>query len=105
MVFVISGAITGVPNYRQNFKQMEYTLRLDGHVVLNPCMLPEDGLTYDQYMHVTLAMVDIADAIVMLRGWHKSNGAIIERQKAIDLNIPRYYEQVDGGIKSYGVLK
>jgi hypothetical protein len=47
--------------------------------IINPTMLvlPE-SCTHDDYMNIDLMLLDLADAIYMLKGWEKSKGACIE---------------------------
>lgn len=74
----ISGPMTGMPAKNvERFQAAEEYLRLKGHIVLNPAILPE-GLTYQEYMSIDLAMLDAADAIYLLKGWDESPGASFE---------------------------
>ena len=78
MKVYISGSMTGVPDKnKERFAAAEEYLLAKGHIVLNPAILPE-GLTYQEYMSIDLAMLDAADAIYLLRGWDKSPGASFE---------------------------
>lgn len=77
MKVYIAGPITGHPDYKQHFKRMEHRLKNQGHVVLNPAELPV-GLEQEEYMKICLAMVDVSDAVLMLKGWEHSAGAIEE---------------------------
>ena len=78
MIIYISGPMSKLPNYnRAAFFAAEARLVADGHIVLNPAYNPT-GLTHDQYIHIAKAMIDVADAIYLLRGWKDSRGAIEE---------------------------
>lgn len=81
-VAYISGAITGVPDYRERFAWAERILRRDGYIVLNPAILPE-GMPYRRYMPICLAMVAAADAVYVLPGSEGSKGTIAEVAYAI----------------------
>lgn len=79
----ISGAITGTKDYMERFAQAEKELTERGYSVINPAkvnaQLPDDT-TYEEYMKMSLAMLDMCDYICMLDGWEKSNGACLEYQ-------------------------
>lgn len=75
MKIYLSGPITGHEStYRKAFSRAAEGLRAKGLAVLNPAELP-DGLNYEDYMHIGLAMLDVSDAIYLLPGWEDSSGA------------------------------
>lgn len=78
MKIYVAGAITGVPNYKENFAVARKTLEREGHVVLNPAVLPE-GMEKKDYMRICFAMIDTADAVAFLPSWENSKGANVER--------------------------
>ena len=70
---------------RSAFYEAERRLRENGYQkILNPASLP-DGLTYDQYMSIDLAMVTAADMVVLLPGHETSKGSKAERSLAESL--------------------
>lgn len=79
----ISGKITGDPNYIEKFAKMEAELKeLDqDYIVLSPICLPE-GMEWNDYMQITLAMVKAADAVLLLPDWQESKGAKLEESFA-----------------------
>lgn len=85
MKIYISGAITSDPGFKAKFGRVAKMLTLQGHVVLNPATLPE-GLEYDEYMSIDLAMIGVADAIYMLPCWKDSPGANRELKFARELD-------------------
>ena len=91
-VVYIAGPITGVPNYREAFEQAENDLPAVGYIPLSPAKLPR-GLTNDQYMRITLAMLDSADAVLFLVGWENSNGAKVEHECAKYIKKPIVYQR------------
>lgn len=77
MRIYISGAITGVDNYKEHFAKAEKELKEKGHEVINPTafddLLPQ--LTYEEYMKLDLCLLDMCEAIYMLKNWKQSFGA------------------------------
>ncbi|NLZ45297.1 MAG: DUF4406 domain-containing protein [Clostridiales bacterium] len=84
MVVYISGKITGEFDYLKKFNEAEEKLKKLGHIALNPNIIPL-GLSYEAYMIIDLAMVEAADAILMLDGWKTSSGAKRELERAMAL--------------------
>ena len=78
MKVYISGAITGTDDYMERFANAEKELTEQCYSVVNPAkvnaQLPEDT-TYEEYMKMSFCMLDMCEAIYMLRGWNKSCGA------------------------------
>lgn len=92
MKIYIAGPMTGYKDFnRPAFKAFSLKLSLDGHVVLNPAVLP-DGLTQPQYMDICLAMLRCAQAIYLLDGWEKSSGARAEKALAEKLSLEIIYQ-------------
>lgn len=74
----ISGKITGDPDYRKKFEEAEEELRAMGYtLIMNPAVLPF-GFEWDEYMKITMAMLDACDTVYFLKGWEKSQGAKLE---------------------------
>ena len=87
----ISGSITGDPDYREKFRRAEEELTAAGFLVMNPAVFQE-GFSWSEYMHVTLAMLDVCDTIYMLNGWSGSKGASVEFRHAVDHAYDILYE-------------
>ena len=86
----ISGGITGVPDYKENFYNAEVKLKDLGYSVINPAkvndILPTD-MSYDEYMEIDYKMLDMCEAIYMIPGWNKSNGSKLELERALSRKI------------------
>lgn len=53
-------------------------------------------IPYERWLEGDTLMLSKCDAILMLPGWQKSNGACTERALAINMNIPVYDYNLDG---------
>ena len=98
MLIYISGKITGNPNYTNEFFEAEKWLQEQGHRTINPSNLnvvfPE--LTYEEYMKVDYALLQMADGIFMLHNWQKSKGACAELSFAKSLGKKVVYQDYYG---------
>lgn len=79
----LGGAISSDPHYEEKFATSATALRRLDFAVMNPAVLPKRGFTHRQYMHVTLAMLDVCDIFCMLPDWHRSPDTIMEFVRAI----------------------
>lgn len=74
----ISGAITGTDDYMERFGEAQKLLEAKGYDVINPArindLLPKNT-TYEQYMSISITLLDMCSSIYMLKGWEKSIGA------------------------------
>lgn len=83
-IIYLAGKITGDSNYRVKFNAAELDLITQGYTVLNPAVLPEDGLDYAAYLRIGQAMLNEADTICLLPDWRDSPGAKREFQAAVE---------------------
>lgn len=82
MRIYISGAMRScMSTYRQKFARAQKMLEEEGHIVINPAVLPV-GLDMDRYMPICLSMIDAADAIFLFNNWQNSKGALLEKAYA-----------------------
>lgn len=94
-VIFISGPMTGKDYLnRDAFNCAERQLGDLDFIVLNPAIFP-DGLRPGQYMVMTLAMLEQADAIYLLDGWEYSKGATAEAVRARELGLMFYGQSLD----------
>ena len=80
----ISGAISNVENYKKIFNKADKKLKRAGYVPVNPSknntIVAE--ATYNEYMHICYAEMDICQGIFFLDNWSKSTGARLEKEYA-----------------------
>lgn len=102
-VVYISGPITDCPEYRRRFQKAESAIMAAGYTVLSPANLPQ-GMTNEQYMRICFAMIDVADAVVMLHGWLDSRGAHLEADYCRYTGKPAFLS-IEGLLVAEGVKK
>ncbi|MFC2741955.1 MAG: DUF4406 domain-containing protein [Selenomonas artemidis] len=90
-IVFISGAITGIENYKEIFAPAEEDLKNQGAIVLNPAVLPW-GMKWEDYLRITKEMVRCADVVYVLPKWEKSKGVIEELALAKELGKIIVYE-------------
>lgn len=91
----ISGAITGNPDFKRQFREAENSIRVwwDGQVI-NPADIDlEDRATWSDYMRVCIPLLMCCSKIYMLKGWEKSRGARWELRNAIEIGIDVEFEK------------
>ena len=98
-VIYIAGPIKGVSDYREKFFAAEQYLTCKGWMVLNPAYLP-DSMEPEQYMPICIAMLEQADAVLLMQGFTRSGGAMLEYKYAEYQNKTLY-----GNLESVPVLK
>lgn len=95
----IAGKITGTTDYLERFAKAEEWLNKHGYRgrVINPAKvsdgLPPETMTYKDYIHIGLSILETCDSIFMLMGWEESLGASLELQYATTLGYKVLYEQ------------
>ena len=98
MRIYISGQISNLEksDYMERFAKTEKELTEQGWSVVNPAkvnaQLPEDT-RYEEYMKMCFCMLDMCEAIYMLKNWNKSCGANRELGYAMARNIIIMFEK------------
>ena len=95
MKVYIAGKITGEDRSAvvEKFANASCKLRTAGHLPFNPSVLPDyEQVDHADYMHICYAMVDVCDAIYMLKDWRQSAEAREELQYASDWKKKIMYE-------------
>lgn len=79
MRIYLSGPITGVGNYREQFQAAAEKLREEGFSdIVNPAELCEvlpATASWDDYMRIDLELLEMCEVIVLLPGWQASLGS------------------------------
>lgn len=91
----ISGKITGTTDYIQRFDSAEKALS-KYHIVINPAkvnaQLPKETV-WEEYMKMSMCMLEMCNAIYMLKGWEDSKGARLEYNYAVENNYKIIFEK------------
>lgn len=91
----LSGPMTGMPDHNfPEFNRLAKKLRLAGFGVFNPAENADGDTTKPRefYMRLDIGMVLKSDSIMLLDGWRKSKGAVLEVAIGKELNLPIIYE-------------
>lgn len=91
MKIYIAGSIDKNPNYKNQFSDAEQRLMKYGHTVINPVKNP--GFSYKEYIDMGLCELMRCDAIFLLNGWEKSNGANLEYVYALTTGMTIFREE------------
>ena len=87
MKIYIAGPITGTDDYMLRFAAAEERLQQEGHVVINPAKvsagMPEET-SHEEYMKLAMCLLDMCDAIYLMKNWDKSKGAKMEYTRALE---------------------
>ena len=95
MKIYLSGPMTGLPDFnRPEFNRVAAILRAQGHCVFNPAETDEYE-PRQSFAEYTRFICLEADMIILLSGWQKSKGAMVELKLAeyIGVNVREYNER------------
>lgn len=90
-IIYISGPMTGLPDYNYPlFHGVAAALRRRSFAVINPAEFfgGKADRTRNEYMRESILRLMEADGVVLLPGWEKSQGALLEVAIAKELDIP-----------------
>ncbi|TAH55205.1 MAG: DUF4406 domain-containing protein [Treponema sp.] len=91
MTCYISGPMTGIPEFNYPaFDRAKAMLVARGFTVLSPHEAPKSD-SWEGYMRHDLKLVCDSDIIVMLPGWKKSRGALLEKAVADNLGLEAWF--------------
>lgn len=94
----ISGPITNVPDFYENFKAAEEQVKSQGFIPVNPAAstkpLMDAGCLFDapQWLAITTAILRQCECAFFLKGWEFSKGAKREHKLAESLGMKLYYQ-------------
>ena len=95
MKIYIAGKISGLKRkaVEEKFENAKKALSLKGYQIFIPTILPVyDEMSHEDYLHICYSMIDVCDAIFMLKDWQESEGAKNELQYAYEHNKKILYE-------------
>lgn len=87
MKVYIAGKITGLnrASAELKFQSAAGGLARKGHDEFYPTVRPDyESISYEDYMHICFAMIDICDSICLLDNWQNSEGARMELEYVKD---------------------
>lgn len=89
LIVYVSGPMTGLPGLNfAAFNAAAAALRQRGMTVVNPAELnPDPDATWRECMRTDIAALCTCDAIVLLPGWNRSKGALLEHTVAEALGL------------------
>lgn len=97
MKIYIAGPISGTADWETRFKEATAAICRKGHEAVNPVDIRlliattgETAISYKKTLNICKALVGACDAIYMMPGWQKSNGARQEHDEAIDKGLKFY---------------
>ncbi len=94
MLIYLSGPMSGLPDWNYPaFRDAAALLRDRGHIVLNPAETAGGSthLSRAQFLYIDIGYVQAAEAVVVLPGWRRSKGAMLEVHIAHSLEKPVFW--------------
>ncbi|MCK9327805.1 MAG: DUF4406 domain-containing protein [Bacteroidales bacterium] len=97
MKVYIAGKITNNPGYKEQFALAEKALRAQGHLTMNPAVLP-DGFEHREYMKICFNMIDVCEGVFFLNNWTDSLGAKMEHKYANEIGKVLMFQEKVGQV-------
>ena len=101
MKIYIAGPISGTEDFEERFRKAETEICRKGHEPVNPLAIRlliattgETAISYGNIMNICKALLGACDAVYMMPGWQRSNGARIEHAEAINRGL-KFYASID----------
>lgn len=101
MKIYIAGPITGTDDYIDRFVKAEVMICRKGHQPVNPLHIGsliattgETAISYGHIMNICKALLGACDAIYLMPGWQRSNGARVEHAEAFNRGL-KFYTSID----------
>lgn len=93
-IVYIAGKVTGLPydEVYAKFRAAQLKLEAQGYNVYNPCEHIDKHEHWEQAMRKAIILLCKSDFIYLLPDWHLSDGAKVEWELALKLNIPPIHE-------------
>ena len=76
-VVYLAGPISNLDGYQREFSFARELVKGAGYTPVDTAFLPL-GLKENDYMRISLSVLEAADTVVALKGWTHSQGAMIE---------------------------
>ena len=93
----ISGKISGMEKKAKLiFEEAEIRLKKEGYDVVNPFKLKhKHDKTWHSFMKEDISQMMKCDEVYMIFNWRESEGAVLEHELALMLNMPILYEETE----------
>ena len=77
IVYLVGPISSNLDGYQREFSLARVLVRKAGYTPVDTAFLPL-GLKENDYMRISLSVLEAADTVVALKDWTKSQGAMIE---------------------------
>ena len=88
----VAGKISGLPNWEDNFIRVEKFVASQSGFPMSPRILPPH-MSQQAYMDICFSFVRNCNAVIFLKNWKDSLGAVAEHAYAIKIERTILYEE------------